>query len=129
MEMHIKLDDKKYYGASINIEYLRLIFLDKELLDIFLNLFPNKVSNEFREQSTIETEIGIIKFDIDNINSTIDINLDDRNPSMKDILRTIIPALSKIKNGVEFTMNIVPAFEWNDYIILEMNLKKMTPDG
>ena len=128
MEMHIKLDDEKYYGASINIEYLRLIFPDKELLDIFLNLFPNKVSNEFREQSTIETEIGIIKFDIDNINSTIDIDLDDRNPSMKDILRTIIPALS-IKNGIEFTMNIVPAFEWNDYIILEMNLKKMIPDG
>lgn len=128
MEMHIKLDDEKYYGASIDIEYLRLIFPDKELLDIFLNLFPNKVSNEFREQSTIETEIGIIKFDIDNINSTIDINLDDRNPSMKDILRTIIPPLS-IKNGVEFTMNIVPAFEWNDYIILEMNLKKMIPDG
>ena len=128
MEMHIKLDDEKYYGASIDIEYLRLIFPDKELLDIFLNLFPNKVSNEFREQSTIETEIGIIKFDIDNINSTIDINLDDRNASMKDILRTIIPPLS-IKNGVEFTMNIVPAFEWNDYIILEMNLKKMIPDG
>lgn len=128
MEMHIKLDDEKYYGASINIEYLRLIFPDKELLGVFLNLFPNKVSNEFREQSTIETEIGIIKFDIDNINSTIDINLDDRNPSMKDILRTIIPALS-IKNGIEFTMNIVPAFEWDDYIILEMNLKKMIPDG
>lgn len=127
MEMHIKLDDEKYYGASIDIEYLRLIFPDKELLDIFLNLFPNKVSNEFREQSTIETEIGIIKFDIDNINSTIDINLDDRNPSIKDILRTLIPVL--FKNRVEFTMNIVPAFEWNDYIILEMNLKKMIPDG
>lgn len=127
MKMHIKLDDENYYGASIDIEYLRLIFHDKELLDVFLNLFPNTVSNKLREQSTIETDIGIIKFDIDNINSTIDINLDDRNPSMKDILRTIIPVL--IKNRIEFTMNIVPAFEWNDYIILEMNLKKMIPDG
>lgn len=127
MKRHIKLDDEKYYGASIDIEYLRLIFPDKELLDIFLNLFPNTVSNKLREQSTIETDIGIIKFDIDNINSTIDINLDDRNPSMKDILRTLIPVLSK--NMIEFTMNIVPAFEWNDYIILEMNLKKMIPDG
>lgn len=49
MKRHIKLDDEKYYGASIDIEYLRLIFPDKELLDIFLNLFPNTVSNKLRE--------------------------------------------------------------------------------